>query len=571
MHNSSNSLKDFRWVVTESDFRKALRRGYAGDVLPYIDSQATRFDPIRLDSPATVSSTAAQVRNPDLQLGEPVSVTWDTHFLDRLQKSQIVETLGGFIEIHALLPLIHPLFSVRFASPLRAEMFTLEMSNNLDLNLLTQLHPVEIDPALTDPRGQHGRKAPTYSPTLPISGPSINSPTAYFELQTFDRLSGAAELLSASDSGASQIDLLCTAMSPVPSSTASDLSSDLHAARWGTPNSSSLLAAVCTFILQFPPRLTLRPLTIEEKSDLVLHVLSTGSNDQDQKLFLDELLHLVRTGEGLNHLLTKTSNLVLQSLVIFMSNNRDPREVADLKASNFGIDRAALALCAFFTGLRYPREVIPRDLVWPPLRTADVQDFVSLANGQSEGLDPGRRLIEVDDEILRFNGEVFSRPTQADVLELSKTFSRVRIRPQKRLYAHSGVGRILLRDRSQIARCKMIEVPQVRSGDEVKFAREIDLQQSKATSTRLASWKLGIFNNRNIDQLVESKRYIELKIDGTIWIELNDGTRLEYQSVSIELPLECVPLGNLRESSKPSATKLKRLLVSSFVSRTIRF
>ena len=558
-------------MVTESDFRKALRLGYAGAVLPTSDLTRSRIYPIQLDSPATVSSTALQVRNPDRQLGEPVSITWDTHVLNRLQSSQIVETFDGAVEIYALLPLTRPLFTVKFSSPQRAKMFTLEMTNNLDRDLLMHFNPNEIDPALTDLRIQQSRIEPTSAPTLPVGGSFFDTPLAYFELQTSDRLSGAAELLIASDSGASQIELLRAAMSPELSLTATELSSDLHAARWRTPNSNSLLSAICTFILQLPARMTLSPLAIEEKSNLVLHVLSAVSNDQEQRLFLDEFLHLVRSGEGLNHLLVKTNNLVLQSLVIFMSNNRDPREVAGLKATHFGVNEAALALCAFFTGLRYPREVIPRDLVWPPLRTVDVQDFVSMVNGQSVAIEPSRRLIEVEDEILRFNGEVFSRPTHTDVLELSPTSSRVRIRYQKDINAHNRVQRIMVRDRSMVTRCKMISIPQVRSGDEVKFTHEIHFQHSKATKTRLASWKFNVFSNRSIDQLIELKHYVELKVNGTLWIELVDGTRLEYRDASIEVPLEGIPVEELRKNKKLSAAKVKNLLVSSFISRTIRF
>jgi hypothetical protein len=484
-------------VVTESEFRRALRRGYVGNVVPAGYSQKCRFDPIRLDSPATVSSTARQVLNPDLQLGAPVSVTWNTDFLARLQSSQIVETLDGAVEIHALLPLIRRLFSVSFSESPRAEMFRLEMSNDLDRSLLAHFDLGEIaPPSLTDVRVHHGESAPTSSPTPPIGGPLIDSPTAKFEIQTLDRLSGAAELLVDSDSGAAQTELLCAVLCPERSLPATELSSDLHAVRWRLPNSTSLLSAVCTFILKLPPRMTLSPLAIEEKLDLVRHLLLAESIDQAQRPFLDELLRLVRTGEGLNHLLTKTNNLVLQSLVIFMSNNRDPREVADLKATHFGIDGAALALCAFLTGLRYPREVIPRDLVWPPFRTADIQDFVSMVNGQSVVVEPTRRLVEVAGARLTFNGEVFPPRTQVEVLELSRTSPPVHIGSEEAT-PHSCVARIVVRNRSHVL----------------------------------------------ITKFIEKENCVELKIKEPFWIEFTTGERKEYRDFSfqlkVEVPLDC--------------------------------
>jgi hypothetical protein len=581
-------------VVTESEFRRALRRGYVGNVVPAGYSQKCRFDPIRLDSPATVSSTARQVLNPDLQLGAPVSVTWNTDFLARLQSSQIVETLDGAVEIHALLPLIRRLFSVSFSESPRAEMFRLEMSNDLDRSLLAHFDLGEIaPPSLTDVRVHHGESAPTSSPTPPIGGPLIDSPTAKFEIQTLDRLSGAAELLVDSLSGAAQTELLCAVLSPERSLPATELSSDLHAVRWRLPNSTSLLSAVCTFILKLPPRMTLSPLAIEEKLDLVRHLLLAESIDQAQRPFLDELLRLVRTGEGLNHLLTKTNNLVLQSLVIFMSNNRDPREVADLKATHFGIDGAALALCAFLTGLRYPREVIPRDLVWPPLRTADIQDFVSMVNGQSVVVEPTRRLVEVAGARLTFNGEVFSPRTQVEVLELSRTSSLVRIRSRKAT-AHWGVAKIVVRNRSHVLSYSTIEVGHVRSGDEAKFVREIDLQHFKETKNRLARWSLNVFSNRSIDQFIEKKDYVKLKIKEPFWIELTTGERKEYRDSSIEVPLDCLkdlPKGikssdEMRVAAKPTLVevlmhdrrtraerkkKLKKFLENSFKACSIRF
>ena len=570
MNNFLGSFNDFRWVVTESEFRKALRRGHAGDLIPTGDPRRYQFDPIRLDSPATISATALHVRNPDVQLGEPVSVSWDAHFLSGLRRSQIVETFDGAVEVHALLPLIRPFFHVRFSSPLRAEMFEREMSIPLDLDLLAHLNPIEIDPALADLRRNHGRREANLTPPLPIGGPSIDIRSADIDLRTLDRLMGAAELLVGSECGATQVELMCAVMSPEPRPNTTTLSSDLHAVRWGIPNSSSLLSSVCEFILQLPTRMSPRPFAIEEQSDLILYVRSAVSDVQPHRSFLDEFLHLVRTGQGLNHLLTKTDNLVLQSLVIFMSNNRDPREVAGLKATHFGVDGAALALCAFFTGLRYPRELIPRDLTWHALRTVDIQDFVSLVNGNIELTGPANRLVEVEDHILKLNGEVFSPPSQFDVLELSNTSSRVRIRSQKEVIAHSRVVRIVVEDRSKVTRCKKIEIPQVRPHVEKEFIREIYLQQSKARKPHLASWKLNVFSNRDIDQLIESKSYVELKISGTFFIELEDKKRIEYRNASIELPVESISSDTLTTNKKLSPAKVKNLIVGLMITRTIR-
>lgn len=555
------NFEDFRFVTTESDFRKFLRRGYAGGVTQSTNGSTFSFDPIVLTKRSEIHARAGEVARSEIQLGEPVSILWDPRLLSAVQQD-IFELDTGDLEVHALLPLVAGTFTLGFKSKERERLFMLEMQNGLDSALIGNLGHPTIDPNLlsTHQTQQESHKS-LFSILESPHHREISEETVRDSLR-LDRLHGAAELAIASEGGSEDVDLVRALIDPSNSSFRGAIA-ELAEVRWNKSNSASLVSIASRFVLGLPVRMTISPMTIEEKSDLVLDIRQHSSSNEDDRMLLEELLHKVRSDEGLNDLLTRTDSHMIQGLIVFLSNNRDPRDVAQLKPKNFGVDPLALSVCAFLTGLRYPRESLPRDIVWGPLRMADVMDYTSAINGSSWGERAPRRKTDVVENELYFDTHRFQRRLPVDVLEISLKQQLLRVVSKTGISAHNSACKLIVHDRTALMKCTRIDLHVIEQNMSDQFVRQGYLHYKKASKGRPESWNWVQFSNREIAQYIDTCPYLEIKVNGQLWVELTDGNRVEYPSCVVQIPVNSLELAGIGDP-KNKGKKLLRLLQGSF-------
>lgn len=570
MNAAQPARVQLKLVVTESEFRRLLRRGYAGQVVPDEGTGSPRFEPIELIPPTLLARRGETISNPDNQLGEPISIAWNDAVLAEIGESQLVETVDGILHVHALLPLLSGTFIARFKSQERSRQFQLELDTELDSKLLQQFELGEVDPDLVSSGATERSPRNDRTLSLPLNDapPGVPEDVLHKAIR-LERLQNAAKLVFASESGATLTTMASALIDSNSTADLSELGTDLSSIRWMRQEASSLLSAACDYLLSRPARSTLSPLSIEEKSDLVDTVARHVGKNHTERDLLEKLLHLIRCGESLNHLLEQTANESIQGLVIFMSNNRDPREVAGLKSKNFGVTPSALAVCAFLTGLRYQSHLLPIDILWPPLRRADILDFTAMINQCSWGAISAKRRTTVTSDQLHFDEDIFVRPTQVDVLDLIDCRRWIRVRTSKDSFAHNRASRVIVRERSGLSRCKITRFGEIREVDHSAFSRSFDIQPKKSSSVQTKSWKILQFGNRQIDEFIESVEAVEIKVDGEFWIELRDGKLHRYSSASVVVPFEALGLRELGPGKKIAPSKLRTLLVESMSRRTV--
>ena len=76
-------------------------------------------------------------------------------------------------------------------------------------------------------------------------------------------------------------------------------------------------------------------MSIEEKSDLLEEVRESLTNNSDEKRWVDDILHLVRSDESLSSLNLRSMPSELQGLVLFLGHNEAPSRVLELRRVDF--------------------------------------------------------------------------------------------------------------------------------------------------------------------------------------------------------------------------------------------
>ena len=556
MNHNHIDFEAFQLVITESEFRDLLRLGYAGGFTESKEDSNFHFVPVYMSKRLNIDNRRGEIVNPDIQLGDAVTIKWDPTVMAALGQDRLTELESGDLEVYSLLPLVDKTFGVGFKNAERWEQFTREMRVSLDSALMTNLTHSLIDPDLPSAPIYRPRTPDSLFPLLGHQQPAIIPRSLVENSIRTNRLHGAVGLVLASESGSIDNDLIRALIDPSTSPT-TEVVKDLYGVRWRAVPSSSVLSVACEFLMSRPIRTALSPMAIEEKSDLVLAILEKSTCDEGNRTLLKDLLDLVRSGEGLNHLLGKTRDLSIQGLIVNLSNNRDPREVALLKAKNFGVDPLALAICAFLTGLRYPREMLPRDLVWAPLRTADVLDYTSLVNDRTWGpLTPTRQSTLVGDEIY-FDNKIYQTPTQVDVLEVLESTFTCHVASKNEIYGHR-VRKIILRDRSAVSKCKKTVVYFPKETEHRELLRRLHVKSGKT------GWKITPFKNVFIDKYMEQVECVEFMVDGPFWIEIDNGERSKYSTATVCVPLNALNNRSVLAPKTVRGKKMLNLLLGSF-------
>jgi hypothetical protein len=190
-------------------------------------------------------------------------------------------------------------------------------------------------------------------------------------------------------------------------------------------------------------------------------------------------------------------------------------------------------------------------------------DYTSAINGSSWGERAPRRKTDVVENELYFDTHRFQRRLPVDVLEISLKQQLLRVVSKTGISAHNSACKLIVHDRTALMKCTRIDLHVIEQNMSDQFVRQGYLHYKKASKGRPESWNWVQFSNREIAQYIDTCPYLEIKVNGQLWVELTDGNRVEYPSCVVQIPVNSLELAGIGDP-KNKGKKLLRLLQGSF-------
>ena len=552
MADSPIDAIEWRFVTTESDLRELLQRGYVGGDSSHhwYASAGELFEPVVLHRGLAIGSRASGVVNPGSEIGQPVTLSWKSELFDNIPHEKFLIS-GDRAEVHALLPLAAGLFRIGYSSVERIDVVKNFLSTDADRGFISLMTTnCHVESALA----HMSREAPSLLEFVE-TGPWNIDPAVWAEAIREDRLQSATELMLACSRSSEQLATASAALADSPIAAPDEIQKELAEFRWSNGRvGQGLLTIVANHLLALEYRTSQSQLTQDEKSDLLLHCTTTVGKGHQLFGLLDELLHLVRSDESVGDLLERSTDPVVQGMIIFLNNNSSPGAVSQLEPSSFGdIDLRATSICGFFTGLRYRRHMMPISLAFEPLRGVDILTFTEKVNGFPWPTGITTRTVSLNKEGAVIQGEKYAIPIALDTLTFSPGTISLLCKVKNDFVSLTQVEYIAVRSRRELKAVKESQVlrPKPESGAEI--LRNLHFFRNQKDNLLVQ-----LFGGRSIDLLLESRPSIEMKFSGEVIVSSEKYVKrfnepiLIFSKSDVRLPEVSKARGKKKRNNQPN-------------------
>lgn len=443
------------WIGTESEFLQFLADGYIGSISDIDESRGENEATInvRLTRGHRAVETFTMTVDTRLETGRPVAVRWRTSVIQPLLDRHGVSDTTDEIRINGCLPLSRDAFLLELESSARIRV--LEAFDELGWVKVRAIKHVGVfggSPA----QAQSRDSVSAVQLSLDLSNASSTQldesigndesdeeGLRHRDPQRESRLQCAIELCAAIPSGWSDlVRRMVVAEEPEPSDP--EIIRDLLSTRSELETlSRSCIRVAAEHLLGRDPRWRFGPLPIAEKSDFLEVVRRSTESGSPRRMWVDELLHRVRSDEPIGSMDVGALDVDLQAVVLFLLFGDSPSRIVELDtdyvSEQFGVtDRLAHLAAAFFTGLRFVRSMLPADRSFPALRDVHVRHLASMVNGLRFDLVKSAQ-AEVVDGMLVVGGET--------IIPRSSAYAITFLGPVDALCLHDGGKRRVIFDR----------------------------------------------------------------------------------------------------------------------------
>ena len=290
----------------------------------------------------------------------------------------------------------------------------------------------------------------------------------------------------------------------------------------------SILCVISNFLLKKPFCHRHSHMSIEEKSDLLEEVRESLTNNSDEKRWVDDILHLVRSDESLSSLNLRSMPSELQGLVLFLGHNEAPSRVLELRRVDFKeLAPESFVIAAFLVGLRFRRQILSPERPFVALRDSHILKTVAILNNSKMPELPDVLLTE---DGVSVNGAQFRRRDRCFAIEELDNGLTIFVASKKRdELKFNQINLIATKNTSSIGSIKLIKRKIAKSeyyGDIVKSLSFEDFS------------KIKIFGNRKLyDYYFATEDFAEIKFKDAVLIRKKNGevTKIEKPSIKIRL------------------------------------
>ena len=550
---------EWRFVTTESDLRERLQRGYVGGDSSDHWSASTDglLETVVLHRGPAIGSRASAVVNPVSEIGQPVTLSWKSELFDNIPREKFLISEDR-AEVHALLPLATDMFRIGYSSEERIDVVKNFLSTDADRGFIPLMTANwHVDSALA----HVSREALSlFEPAEPE--PWKVNQKVWAETLREDRLQSASELMLACSRSAEQLAMASAVLADSPIEESDEIHRELAELRWSSTHvGQGLLSIVTNYLLHLEYRTYQSQLTQVEKSDLLLHCTTTVGKNHQLFGLLDELLHLVRSDESVSDLLERSTDPVFQGLIIFLNNNASPGAVVQLEPTNFGdIDLRATSICAFFTGLRYRRQMIPIGLAFEPLRAVDILTFTEKVNGFPWPTRTTTRTFSLNEESAVIQGKKYVIPVDMDVLTFAPRTISLLCRGKDVFVSVTDVEYIAVHSRRELTSVKKSQKLTPRDESVTEFLRNLRVFKYSEKN-----YWVQLFTDGSIKDLVESQPSIEMKFSGEVIVSSGkypkrfDKPTLIFSESDVRLPEVSKARGRKRGGDEPDPAVVRAM------------
>lgn len=559
---------DWCLVCSESALKAALERGYfAPDEIDEVeDSIRKEHRGLTLVRGNRISFRAKAVQEPDLELGEPVSIRWKAEYLEQMFPELKYEQ-GLQVEFFSGLALYSSGFKVGFARTGRRIALLTFLENRTDAECLVPSEQIdellrdrEIDSSPLSPatprfggiRGakSHKKQQPKVSSQPQILGLSSDEnngglighskmpvlgrelvPVKILEtLLREERLQCASELVLEVAENSEQL-AFAAALAGASDHVRDQLANDLSAlckfrADKGVLGSPLVEAAQHIIGLEVERRFS--PMVNEDKVKLLkLATKSWGVSGRDLEVLL-HVLGLIEADESLGELDLSEMSSWVQGLVLFFMHSANPQRLLEIDRGFYGVTPIAVSISAFLVGLRFPRQLFKSDSVFMPLRDLHVRTAVEILNDKVD-ISKHIEIMPAEDTI-DFGGKLYVPAREMQVLELDKSKIRVEVSGgNRRMFV---VSRLILPANSALPTLKRGTLSTYREdlyqADGAELRRFLDrFDFTKRGSRFIPSFFTNCEDNDHL-----FKEYVAVKMScvGQVWLTSSSGEMNCFES-----------------------------------------
>jgi hypothetical protein len=547
---------DWRLVCSESQLVAALKRGFF--IAPSLDDLTNEHSDgeLVLVRNAEVYLRAGEVRDPNREIGEPVSVRWKKTYL-----RDVIPQLNTVSEDRFPTPFGLALYSqgvqVGFVADDRSDALAAFLENQTLANSF--LSNGEVDDLLTNrtpkiaSRGKGLRGSETKHDvgtseqlTLEIVEQTRNirkigvvsvRHERLASLEREERFQCATELAHEIAEDREQLEFAaCLARQELDRGRGlnEDLLALFHMRVGSEPRTRQPLARVAQHILETGLERRNSPMTNEVKIQILELITKEESGvGESDRTSLFKILSLVQADEPLGSLDLSKMSAWVQGFTLFFLHSGSPSEILGISRSYFAVGPEAVSIAAFLVGLRFRRDSYVSDQVFLPLRDLHVRRAVEVLNDR---IDDGKKVeITATQTSIMYGDTRFLPAREMRVFEVDNAL----------LYIDVTKDEVYTELATRIIVPIGVADPKLKFGKKdfpkQNFAALLrdhseDLKRSiRPTRKGRRSFFQFADDNRLYDELIEQTHVAILQFKGPVWISTSDSNVKRFESPKVTI------------------------------------
>lgn len=290
----------------------------------------------------------------------------------------------------------------------------------------------------------------------------------------------------------------------------------------------SILCVISNFLLEKPYCRRHSHMSIEVKSDLLEEVRKSLTNDSDEKKWVDEIMHLVRSDESLSSLNLGSMPSELQGLVLFLGHNEAPSRVLELRRVDFkGLAPETFMIAAFLVGLRFRRQILSPERTFVAVRDSHILKTVAILNNSKM---PGPPEVLLTEDKVSVNGAQFLRRVRWFAIEKLDNGLTIIVQSKKGdQLKFNQINLIATKNTSSIGSIKLIKLKIAKSEYYERIVKSYSFEDFN---------KPKIYGNKKLDDsYFAPEDFAEIKFKDAVLIRERNGEVTEIEKSSIKIRL----------------------------------